>query len=254
MTKSKLLLIVQSVLCILLVVVLASSAIGIYRAGTAEKLDDPLAWIYTREKVAAALKSVLPFLFASVGVTIACAALKVRDEDQDKPVKDIELNRNLMRSRVSQPSEDMQREQAVQKKLLYGGWTGFALCMLPVLIYMTDGSHFTNGDLEEMIRSLAAHVFPWSILGLACLILSAIWQEKSIRREYDAIMLRIREEKASGVKAEPEQKTQQKNLVLLRTALLILAVVFIIAGVRNGSMNAVMNKAIRICTECVGLG
>jgi len=31
-------------------------------------------------------------------------------------------------------------------------------------------------------------------------------------------------------------------------------VVFIIVGIRNGSMMAVVNKAIRICTECVGLG
>ena len=34
----------------------------------------------------------------------------------------------------------------------------------------------------------------------------------------------------------------------------IAAVVFIILGVMNGSMKDVLVKAIKICTECVGLG
>lgn len=40
----------------------------------------------------------------------------------------------------------------------------------------------------------------------------------------------------------------------IRMALLALAVVFIIAGVFNGSMEDMLIKAINICTECVGLG
>ena len=42
--------------------------------------------------------------------------------------------------------------------------------------------------------------------------------------------------------------------VLLRAALLVLAVVLIVAGVFNGSARDVFGKAVKICTECVGLG
>ena len=35
---------------------------------------------------------------------------------------------------------------------------------------------------------------------------------------------------------------------------ILLGVAFIIAGVMNGSMSAVFNKAIRICLECIGIG
>ena len=122
------------------------------------------------------------------------------------------------------------------------------------LLYMMNGSHFQNGDLEEMIGALAAHVFPWIMLGLACLTASTLLQGRSIQREYDAMMARIKEEKAAGIKAEPKTKTPARDLVILRLVLLTLAVVFIIAGILNGSMDAVVNKAIRICTECVGLG
>ena len=126
--------------------------------------------------------------------------------------------------------------------------------MLPVLLYMADGSHFPNGDLEEVMGAFAVHVFPWIILGLAVLIVSAILQGKSIRREYDAIMVRIKEEKAAGIQAGPQTEKPARNGNALRWLLLALAVVFIILGIRNGSMTAVVNKAIRICTECVGLG
>ena len=253
-TRNKILLIAQSLLCVALVVMLAVSAIGIYRDGIAEKQENPLAWVYTREKAAAALKPILPVFLLAVGVTVACAVLNVRDENENKPVQDIELNRDLMRTRVTEPSEVMRKEQALQKKLLYGGWGGFALCMLPVLLYMTNAEHFPNGDLEQVIGAMAAHVFPWIILALACLMVSTILQEKSIRREYDAIMARIREEKAAGIQAAPKSEEPARSLHVLWWVLLAAAVVFIIIGIRNGSMTAVVNKAIRICTECVGLG
>ena len=133
-TKSKMLLLLQSALCVILVVMLAAAAIGIYRDGVAEKQENPLAWIYTREKAAAALNTVMPVAVLAVAVTVTCAVLGVRDEEQDKPVKDIELMRNLMAERVAEPSAEMKKEQALQRKLRYGGWAAFGLCMLPIRV------------------------------------------------------------------------------------------------------------------------
>ena len=48
--------------------------------------------------------------------------------------------------------------------------------------------------LEQMIGELALHVFPWIILGMAFLMVTAFLQGKSIQREYDAIMARMKEE------------------------------------------------------------
>ena len=253
-TKSKMLLLLQSALCVILVVMLAAAAVGIYRDGVAEKQENPLAWVYTREKAAAALNTVMPVVVLAVAVTVTCAVLGVRDEEQDKLVKDIELMRDLMADRVAEPSAEMKKERALQQKLRYGGWGAFGLCMLPILLYMLNGGHFQNGDLEEMIKALAAHVLPWTALGIACLIVSTVLEGKSIQREYDAIMARIKEAKEAGIKAEPKEKTPARDYVILRLVLLTLAVVFILAGILNGSMTAVVNKAIRICTECVGLG
>ena len=58
MNQKKLLLTAQSALCVLLAIMLAASAIGIFREGLLLKAADPLSPIYTREKVLAALVGV----------------------------------------------------------------------------------------------------------------------------------------------------------------------------------------------------
>ena len=40
----------------------------------------------------------------------------------------------------------------------------------------------------------------------------------------------------------------------VRLAVLVLAIVFIVVGIFNGSMSDVLIKASKICTECIGLG
>jgi len=47
---------------------------------------------------------------------------------------------------------------------------------------------------------------------------------------------------------------QPRGAAVWRTALYVLAVALIAAGVLNGGMRDVLIKAINICTECIGLG
>ena len=138
MNGKKLYLIVQSILCIVLVVLLSATAISIYREGVAAKAENPLTWIFSREKVAERFRPVAPLLFAAIGVGAAGLILDIRDEKSGKPVKDAELLRDLTVSRIAAPSETMKQEQAKQKKLLLGGWAVFAVCMLPVFSCMSS--------------------------------------------------------------------------------------------------------------------
>ncbi len=200
MTEKKTFLIVQSVLCVLLCVLLAASAVSIYREGLAHRAEDPMASIYTREKTAEKFKPIAPLFFGAIGMTVAGWILAVKDENADKPVMDAEIVRNLTVSRVKTPSEAMLEEQKKQKQLALTGWGLFALCMVPIAIYMLNGKHFPDGNLEEMIAALAIHVFPWIILGLGCLSISSILQEKSIQRETAAAQEQLKAEKAPADK------------------------------------------------------
>lgn len=256
MDKKKIFLAVQSLLCIILAVMLAFAAVGIYRNGLAQKAEDPLSWIYTREKAAGALIPVLPLLVFSFVLTFIGLFMGIRDENAEKPVKSTEYLRDLTAARVASPGAAMKAETDLQKKLLYGGWAVFAAAMIPVLLYITNGNHFPGSDLESAFLALIAHVLPWTAIGLAALMITGVLREKSMQREIEAAKEQIRMEKEEGITKKPEktEKSPAGRIRMLRAALLALSVLLITAGVYNGSAKDVLGKAINICTECIGLG
>ena len=276
MSKSKIFLIVQSALCVLIAVLLSASAIRIFLDGSAwQAAGHPSDWIYTREKAAGALAPILPLILASIVMTIIGLVKDIRDEDADKPVQDPEISRDLIAARVPQPSPEMAREQDLQKKLRIGGWIGFAVCMIPIFIYVTNADHFTQTDaagLDQNIVALIAFIVPWTIAGLASLVITTVLQEKSILRETDAANASIKAAKAAAAPAQAADAAAAQSAaktpaplnsispetarrrILLRRVLMAAAVLFIVLGIFNGSMKDVLIKAIKICTECVGLG
>ncbi|RIE17584.1 CD1871A family CXXC motif-containing protein [Candidatus Cryosericum septentrionale] len=44
------------------------------------------------------------------------------------------------------------------------------------------------------------------------------------------------------------------RLRLLRVALLVLAIAGIVLGAMNGEVHTVVNKAINVCLQCIGIG
>ena len=96
MTRTKLFLIVQSVLCALVAGLLAAGALSLYLDGAAKQAQgDLFYYMFTREKAGAALLPILPVFAVSLGMTIAGIILGVRDENAGKPVRDEKLLRDL---------------------------------------------------------------------------------------------------------------------------------------------------------------
>ena len=250
MDKKKIILAVQSVLCILLVIFLSIAALELYRTGSAAKAADPLAWVYTREASIAALTARLPIFILAVAVTAAAAVMGIHGNET--AVKDAEIIRDLAVSRVKEPTAEMTAERQKQKKLHIGGWAGLGLCMVPILIYITNPSHFELSDasgLETVMGALVKSILPWSVTGLGCLSVCLILRDKSMIKETE---LAKNCEKA----AKPAERSDNdtKGLNVIRLAVLAVSVILIVTGAFNGSMTDVLNKAIRICAECVGLG
>ena len=80
-------LIVQSVLWVLLAVLLIATVIGIYREGAAEKAENPLAWAFTREKVAERFRPIRPLFYFTLATAAAGLILDGKDENSLKPGK-----------------------------------------------------------------------------------------------------------------------------------------------------------------------
>ena len=257
MSKSKIYLALQVVVCIALVVLLSVSAIGIYQEGIVRKAEHPMESVYTPENVAGKFAPIAPLFFAGLGLMIAGLVLGAKDENAEKPVKDAEISRDLIVSRVAQPSAEMTAEHNRQKKLKWLGWGLFSLCMVPILVFLLNPAHFPEADPESMFYGLLRVFLPWAAVGLGALAVTSVLREKSVLRETKAAQERMKAEKAEKTEdaaagtpsVNPSAKTRNAQVVLL-----IAAIVLILAGVFNGSAMDVLYKAITICTECVGLG
>ena len=104
MDKKKMLLYVQAALCILWAALMAAAAVHIYSDGLAYRAQGhPEAWIYTREKAAAAIGRYLPLLLLAAVTNIACVITGTRDEEQDRPVSDPVLTAIYKKEREQAP-------------------------------------------------------------------------------------------------------------------------------------------------------
>jgi len=145
MTRTKLFLIVQAVLCTLTAVLLAAGVLSLYQDGVAKKAEgDLFYYMFTRERAGAKLLPVLPLLFCALGFTAAGVILGIRDENADKPARDEKLLRDLGSIR-----ERAVRQQADRKtRILRTAVLAIALVLIILGIL--------NGSLEDMLAKGAA--------------------------------------------------------------------------------------------------
>lgn len=96
MTGRKTFLAVQAVLCVLVAFFLAGAALTLYMDGAQKQAEgDAFYAAFTREKAEEKLLPVIPLFFCSLGLSIGGLILGIKDEKQDKPVRDDRLLRDL---------------------------------------------------------------------------------------------------------------------------------------------------------------
>ena len=144
MTRKKIFLIVQAVLCALIAGLLAAAALRLYFSGTGNQAGELFDHIYTREKAGAALLPVLPLFLVSLAMTVAGIVLGIRDENADKPVRDAKLLRDLGEVyRCAARREDTRGTRYLRTAVLA---LALALIVLGIL----------NGGLEDVLAKGAA--------------------------------------------------------------------------------------------------
>ena len=254
MTKRRLYLALQAVVCVALAAWLSLAAVGLWREGSARKAEHPMESVYTPQAVAEKLTPIAPLLIAGAGLLIAGLMLDVKDENAEKPARDARIELDLLAARVARPSGAMLGERRRQGALLWIGWGLFALCMIPILVYLLNPDHFPEADLEGMFLGLTRVLLPWTAAGLGALAACCALRERSARREAQAAREQLKQEKAQGVAATPSPAGPPRKAGLLQAAVIAAAIALIVAGVLDGGARDVLYKAITICTECVGLG
>ena len=145
MTRTKLFLIVQAVLCAVIAVLLAAGALSLYLDGAAKQAEgDLFYYMFTRERAGAKLAPVLPLIFCAFGLTIAGVILGIKDENAEKPVRDEKLLRDLgsIRERAVHQHAD-QKTRILRTAVLV-----IALILIVIGIL--------NGGLEDVLAKGAA--------------------------------------------------------------------------------------------------
>lgn len=125
------------------------------------------------------------------------------------------------------------------------------ICSLLGLLYLLNGDHFASNDnLSRQAVELAIHLLPWCIIAFGSFIVYVYYEERSAKRSIEAIKEIIK----SNGKCEKVKKDNNKKINIVRISLFVVAIFLIVFGLINGDANGVLQKAINICTECIGLG
>jgi hypothetical protein len=120
---------------------------------------------------------------------------------------------------------------------------GFVIGFVGVL---TVGEDVTNAISNILQLAL---LLPGLAVAFGYSIFAHYQIEKSMTRE---IELMKQAAKKAPAKASPSPAPSHINL--LRTVLLLAAIILLVVGYFTGGTGDVLTKAINICTECVGLG
>lgn len=250
--------IVLSVLVVALGICFAFSCVTIYKSG-----DRP----FTTESISEQLVNIFPlavttFAFVIGGIVLS-AALPLEEKRPLKAEMDLRSRAKRMRELLASYGEKSKSASKMRAlRTTFAIITGVicAILSVPVLVYFSVGSNFTLNDLNGSVISATYFTLPFALVALALHIVYSYVEKISYKKEIECLKSAIASAKSEN-KTKKQEESPVKNgkskfvfLLLLRIVLFVIAAAFILIGIFNGGMSDVLNKAIAICTECIGLG
>ena len=248
-----------SVATLLCALAFAIACVQIYRSGSRP---------FTPESIGYAWQTVAIFFYIAIALAVGTGVLHLlypAPAQKQKGVAFPEIRLAKVQARLARKQYSDALLLPLRKHEIYlksMRITAVAICMLSAaypLYYLNDLDHFTSvGEglnaqvLDAVTPSLC---FAAAALGYCCAvrILSDISCENAILYA-KAIMLLPAPAAEKKPKGKQEKGLPAYTIFVLRVILLFAAVSMIVAGILNGSADDVLQKAIRICTECIGLG
>ena len=130
-----------------------------------------------------------------------------------------------------------------------------ALLCVAAFVYIIFFAEFTVENLNADMLNAFAVSLPLLTLTVGVHVPRLFLSERSAERERLILSSAVKEgANLSGAVSPREIKGERLIVSISRLAVLGVAVAFIILGVFNGGMEDVLGKAVKICTECIGLG
>lgn len=240
------------------------SCYGIYKSGPSP---------FTRESIADAFSKIAVAVYITVGIVVVSAVVDIAVSVEQKKLVGARSPKALVK-RLSQKTDfegadpqlvkGIENERRLRRILDRVRLAVNVACLVLPLIYLLNPANFSavdpNSEILHGILLYLAFLSPAIILEVVSIILfdRSYTKEAELLRTLPKSTAKTEENigsqsKFAKIKALLTHNGKEITLGL-RIALVVCAVVFIAVGIFGGGMVDVLNKAIKICTECIGLG
>lgn len=239
------------------------AAQNLYRTGLAQNLQP-----YTQETITQAFSAIAIPVYLCLALTVGGVILQIAlPLEKSKPT--VEKNRNLILSRLvaktdlQQCAPPLRNAITAQRKArkLHSIISAalLVICSIAFCVYACAPSRWPA--TEEISTKLNSTMASAVTVLLACLVIptgytifTAYFCRASLDKEIELMRQASAAAPAQPAKAAPAARKGLSPALIVRYAILAVAVFFAVYGYCTGGFDDVIAKAAAICTECVGLG
>lgn len=217
---------------------------------------------YTRDR--AALYLIAPMISGVITLGLAAsggilAAITGAKGNESAPRTKIEMLESFAKRYDINDFGDETKSKILKSRTLralfkYLSLAFSAVIFLLVLIYICFFAKFTIENLNSDVIMALGVALPLCAIAVGVHVIRLYANELSASRELETMKAYIKENGSIKAIAKTEEKKKFDYAIIVRCLILAVAIIFVTVGVFNGGMSDVLQKAVKICTECIGLG
>ena len=243
--------IVLSVILALTGICLMTACLSIYLSG-----EKP----FTPQSVTSAFRSISILVYHCLDLVIARFVLEAfiprpRKKIAPKKQYDAILARLYQKTDIRQCAPQLQAEiRRIRMQRNVNKWVTLGLlsvCSLVFVIYAVNPHNFHQTDINGSMVKAVKLMLICMVIPFGFAVYAAYTRTAGLKKEI-ALVKEAAANHSAG-KTSPAVGTD-RAAIIVRYAILGIALAFLVYGFLSGGTNDVLTKAVNICTECVGLG
>ena len=244
---------ILSICLVLSGILLIIACVGIYNSG-----DEP----FTRESISKAFASIsIPICLSLAAIIVGAIFKIIFPSEKEKPKAKISekvtlsrLEKRLCKNRDKAIVTELKKIKNLILALRLSAIALSIFCAIPSLIFIGNVENFTL-ETNESILAAFLTILPWMLI-TASISIEYSYTESALIKKQISVLKNADLPKNSNKKEECGccQRKRASAKLIARFVVLTVAIGLIIAGILNGGMADVLEKAVNICTECIGLG
>ena len=238
---------VISAALIVAAVCLIVSAHTIYTSGDSPYTPESIGAEY--DKIAIPLWVAISAVFAGIILNIALPMPK----SKAKAIKDPFIKLRILQKKLPAGAthDGIDRQRTLRKVYRAVCALLCAIAFIPAIITLCDYDSFTVDNLTPALLRVVGMLVIGAVISGVLLFILSVLERKSAEREIEWTKVALSESTKSDKKVI---KNNENKIKITRLVLVGVACALIVIGMTQDGFYDVLQKAIRICTECIGLG